>query len=1305
MKTYSLLLNLLLSLFTASLLIAQKADEKPRLNNAIDNQGYWRWAAEQGLTAPNPMRSAPPAVFTGSDIRAISVLTEDSPDVVLITGSTSQSENSVFVNPNNPDNALNSNNSTNQPSGGITLYGADYLYSFDAGETWGGSMQGAGGSNQGDPTTAIGKNGRYYINFISNGLGQGIAYSDNEGGTWSNATVANGGGNTLDKNHMWIDNSSTSPYEGNLYVAWTPFGGPNDSEIELSRSTDDGVTWSAPVKISQGANAGYLCQGVNIQTGPDGEVYAAFCIYDDWPSDEDAIGFARSYDGGATWEAFRAINNIKGIRSSGTGKNHRVNAFPVMACDISTGSNRGNIYITWTNKGVPGTNSGSDIDVYMIRSEDNGDTWSEPIRVNQDPSGMGKIHYFGWITCDPVNGALSMVFYDDRNVTGGQVEVFCANSFDGGDTWEDFKVSDVAFSPSPIPGLASQYFGDYLGITARGGKVYPVWTDNRTGTALTYTSPYQTSTMVAPTALVAQLTQETGQVNLSWTHSAGPTFDHYNIYRGLLKVGESSLPTFTDMLPDYGTYNYRVTAYYTIEGESAPAITYVQWGNAQAVTDPAAIEVFVLPDQTTSATMTLTNAGQLPLQYSSAFSFPSGQQDNILAYCTGLGGCGEGIAGVTFGTVGNFSQCNGYEDFSDQSFTVTRGESFEITVYNTTNMYPEDVCGIWVDWNQDESLSNDGTITVSGSPGTGPYTATITVPENAKNGDARLRIRIRRGGTLSPCGSAPNGEVEDYSVNVLGWVTADPTEGTIAPGSGQDITFNFNAEGLDLGTYQANYTIVSNDPDGDLVVPVTMHVNNASVNIYTEKDSICLGNIANLNAQVIGGSGSYTYSWTSDPPGFTSDQPVVIVSPEFTTTYFVEVNDGSIIIQDDITITVLETPQADLGEDIYFCGGETVTLDAGPGYTHYFWATGETTQTITVNEEGGYWVEVTNNFGCSDRDTIVLYRYYLPNIDLGPDDLLCEGSSAMLSAGTGFVSYLWNNGETSYYINVTEPGEYWVEVTDENGCSNRDTILLTHSPAPNIDLGDDRNFCEGTSVTLDAGFNFEGYLWSNGSTNSTIEVSAPGDYWVEVTDANLCTNRDTVMLTMDPLPSAPETISGPSSVDNFQEPVSLFTCSESLNANVYLWQLEPAGAGTISQYPGNQQDISIEWTAAFTGTATITVSGINECGVGIPSQAFPVNVYSSQDISEKFAVSGIKLFPNPNDGNFVLELLSLKEQELRFQVSAAGGSQVMDVKEKVPAGNYRKNFNISTLPGGTYYIVILDDQGKMLNRQSFIIQR
>ncbi|OJJ18612.1 hypothetical protein BKI52_23665 [marine bacterium AO1-C] len=470
----------------------------PRVDIRIDNMKYWREMARLGLVDIAPNVKPPAAVTRPSMITGVGVLNVNSPDVVITTAA-SQSENSIFVNPNDPNNPLNSNNSfQTSPS---SFLGTSGFYSTNGGTTWAGQTTGTGGSNSGDPSAVIGNNGRFYNGFISSGFGQGVAYSTNSGLTWTPVIIAPSG--TLDKNHLWIDNKIGSTYEGNLYNSWTIFSGANSGEIQITRSTNDGVSWTTPTVVSSAVSAGSHNQGVNLQTGPNGEVYAVWSIYDSFPSDETALGFTSSTNGGASFAtATRIISNIRGIRSTQTGKNMRVNSFPSMAVDISNGPNSGHIYVVWANIGTPGVNTAGSIDVYMIRSTNGGTTWSTPIKVNQDP--IGNENYFPWITCDPVTGDLSVIFYSDRNVSSTQVEVFVATSQDGGSTWNDFRVSDVAFTPSPIPGLASGYFGDYLGITARDGVVYPCWTDNRTGTALAYVSPFVMQSSNCPATLTLQ---------------------------------------------------------------------------------------------------------------------------------------------------------------------------------------------------------------------------------------------------------------------------------------------------------------------------------------------------------------------------------------------------------------------------------------------------------------------------------------------------------------------------------------------------------------------------------------------------------------------------------------------------------------------------------------------------------------------------------------------------------------------------------------------------------------------------------
>ncbi len=189
-----------------------------------------------------------------------------------------------------------------------------------------------------------------------------------------------------------------------LYAAWTDFGGSYDYQVVISRSTDNGNTWSTRIPIS--GTISTFDHGVNLQTGPNGEVYACWATYPSSGLTEDGIGFAKSTNGGVSFGTpFKAISNIKGIRETGVLKSMRVNSFPVMAVDISGGPNNGTIYIVWTNIGTPGTNTGTNKSVYIIKSTNGGTSWSTPVKVNQGAFTNGKEAYSPWITCDIETGA------------------------------------------------------------------------------------------------------------------------------------------------------------------------------------------------------------------------------------------------------------------------------------------------------------------------------------------------------------------------------------------------------------------------------------------------------------------------------------------------------------------------------------------------------------------------------------------------------------------------------------------------------------------------------------------------------------------------------------------------------------------------------------------------------------------------------------------------------------------------------------------------------------------------------------
>jgi hypothetical protein len=1008
--------------------------------------------AEKGLTVLNPMLTPEPATYTGSYVRASSVVREDSPDIPVAPSNSIQSENSVFVNPNDIQNILNSNNSGSNP--GFSVYGANNRQSFDGGINWEGEIQGVNGSNSGDPAVAVGNNGWYYVGYIHDNSGQGVSYSADQGETWTNVQVATAPGfsGLLDKNHLWIDNSLSSPYEGHLYDAWTVFDdGINYGEIGFSRSVDGGISWSEQMLLSTDINAGSHNQGVNISTGPNGEVYCVWTIYEEWPSDETAMAMARSFDGGETWDpAFRIIENIRGIRSTETSKNMRVNSFPVMTVDISGGPNDGTLYMVWSNIGIPGINEDGNIDVYMIKSSDHGDSWSEPIKVNQDPAGQGKEHYFPWIASDPESGILSVIFYDDRNVSTFQCEVFCANSYDGGETWEDFKVSDVSFTPSPVPGLADGYMGDYLGITSRGGMVYPVWSDNRTGTLMSYVSPYLVNTLPRPTGLEASVEFETGNCSLSWTFYGGENFSHFNVYRDDVIVGTTVDTFYVDALPVYGVYKYTVRAEFDGGVESSESLAWVQWGDARISISPDSITETLQPDSSSTHFVTINNTGQLDLNYLVTMLAPSESSQRDPSYCDASGGCDEYISRVILGDIDHETACDQYGDHTDVSTVIMSGSTYELTVYNGNPVYSSDKCGVWIDWNQNGDFTDDEPVVVNGSPGFGPYTAMITPTADALPGTTRMRIRIDYNDDPLPCGITDFGEVEDYTINVLSWLMANPLEGTINPGSSEQVAVELNAAGLELGNYYAELSISSNDPDfNELIVPVSLLVDQVSVDFAGTPDTICGGTPTQIMTTVTGGSGSYNYNWSSIPEGFSSTEAQPVVDPIETTTYVLEVNDGSIGTESQYTLNVLDAPMVDLGPDTTVCEGDLVVLDAGTGHTSRVWSTGDVSQTITVSEQGLYWVEVNNDNNCLKRDSIYIDYVQNPEVYLGEDTVLCVYHTILLDAGNPGANYLWSTGETTQTIVVDTTGmtnemkQVSVEVFYEGSCFDQDSITIS----------------------------------------------------------------------------------------------------------------------------------------------------------------------------------------------------------------------------------------------------------------------
>jgi hypothetical protein len=293
-------------------------------------------------------------------------------------------------------------------------------------------------------------------------------------------------GGTTDKGWLEIDTNVSSPRVNCLYVSNTQFDASSNSEISVSHSCDHGVTWSTVVVDTKQIYPSSVDQFSDLAIGKDGTVYVSWMRCPATGSTGDCGGttvkmlVSKSTDGGVTWSA-PVITATPTLAPDSCGAFYgclpntfeRISNIPVIAIDNSTGLNAGHLYVVYYNW------TGTQMKVYVTHSADSGATWSAGVGVA--PAAQKKDQFFPWLSTS-TRGTIGVTWLDRRNDPSNvNYDTYAAFSANGGTSFmANQKLTSVMSNPFN-DGFGGGFMGDYTGNTWAGATLFASWMDSRTG--------------------------------------------------------------------------------------------------------------------------------------------------------------------------------------------------------------------------------------------------------------------------------------------------------------------------------------------------------------------------------------------------------------------------------------------------------------------------------------------------------------------------------------------------------------------------------------------------------------------------------------------------------------------------------------------------------------------------------------------------------------------------------------------------------------------------------------------------------
>lgn len=581
-------------------------------------------------------------------------------------------------------------------------------------------------------------------------------------------------------------------------------------------------------------------------------------------------------------------------------------------------------------------------------------------------------------------------------------------------------------------------------------------------------------------------------------------------------------------------------------GGGTPGYTYL-WSNSQTTATATGLAGG-------NCTVTVTDAnGCIAVNTVSVTSNSGGTasiQSSTNVTCNGANN-GSATATMTGGTPNytylwnNGQTSSTATGLSNGTYTVTVTDANGCTGTTTVTITQPTALSASVTTTNSTCTASNGTASVSSSGGTGAYTylwtpsgQTTSTATGLSSGTYSATVTDANGCTFSlsaTVNSTGGGTASiQSSSNVScnggnnGSATATMTGGT------PNYTYlwsNGQTTSTASGLIAGGYTVTVTDANGcSSVTTATISQPTALASTQSQVDLLCNGaGNGSATINVSNGTPGYSYSWTN---GQTTSSSTGMAAGN----YSVTVTDAngctlvsSFVITEPAAISATSSSASEICNQAN--GNATISPSGGTGAYTYSWnPSSQTTSSATGLTSGNYSVLITDANGCTFSSVVNVGATGGPTANAGSPVSFCFGNSTTLSAsGGGNYSWVPAAGLNSTTISnpVANPNAtttYTVIVTDVNGCSSADSVMVTVNQLPVPNAGPDISVCAGISATINASGGGN-YSWtpSAGLSNSTISnpvanPAATTTYTLIVTDANGCMNADSVIVNISALP-------------------------------------------------------------------------------------------------------------------------------------------------------------------------------------------